>query len=129
MGAPVPAVSRSNPLALSALESCLAHLLEKHRVVVAEGYGDAAWPLGRLSLEPAAVLAVAPGQVVAYNPGKYRAVLSASAELGGGARLEDVAAFIHPEAYFKVPPPGAAEARGEGLSLVVDYVLSKLEGT
>jgi len=120
-------LSRANTLAASAVKRCLEHLSERYRVLVVEGYSDGAWPPGSLEVRPAAVLAVAPGQVVAYDPGKFVAVVGASAGVRGNVRLEDVAGFIHPEAYFRLPPPGLGEARGGGAGVVVDYVLAKLE--
>jgi hypothetical protein len=44
-------------------------------------------------------------------------------------RLEDVAGFINPEAYFRLPPPelGVGETRGGGADVVANYVLAKLE--
>jgi Predicted P-loop ATPase/GTPase len=62
-------LSRANALAANAVERCLSRLSERYRVLVVEGYSDGAWPLGSLEARPAAVLAVAPGQVVAYARG------------------------------------------------------------
>jgi predicted P-loop ATPase/GTPase len=99
------------------------------RVLVVEGFSDGARPLGSLGVRPAAVLAVAPGQVVAYDPAKFAAVVGASAGARGSVRLEDVAGFIHPEAYFRLPMPGlgGGEAREGAADALMGYVLAKLE--
>lgn len=108
-----------------AIRSCLAHLSARYRVMIVEGLGDAAWPLSDLSISVHAVIAVAPGVAVAYDPERYRLAVKLKAEVSGEVRLEDIADYLVPRAYFKLPPLSCGElpeTRAERLSPLIDYV-------
>ena len=108
-----------------AIRSCLAHLSTRYRIVLVEGLGDVAWPLGELSIEVHAVIAVAPGMAVAYDPERYKLAVRLKAEVGGEVRLEDLVDYLTPRAYFNLPPPSYGElpeTRAEKLSPLVEYI-------
>ncbi|RLF03999.1 MAG: hypothetical protein DRK00_07680 [Thermoprotei archaeon] len=108
-----------------AVRSCLAHLSTRYRLIIVEGLGDAAWPLSDLSIDVHAVVAVAPGVAVAYDPERYKLAVKLKAEVSGEVRLEDIADYLVPRAYFRLPPLNYGElpeTRAEKISPLIDYV-------
>jgi len=72
-----------------------------------------------------AVIAVAPGMAVAYDPERYKLAVRLKAEVGGEVRLEDLVDYLTPRAYFNLPPPSYGElpeTRAEKLSPLVEYI-------
>ncbi|RLE96876.1 MAG: hypothetical protein DRJ96_05330 [Thermoprotei archaeon] len=108
-----------------AIRSCLSRLSTKYRLIIVEGLGDAAWPLSDLSIGVHAVVAVAPGMAVAYDPERYKLAVELKAEVSGEVRLEDIADYLTPRAYFRLPPLSYGElpeTRAEKLSPLIEYV-------
>lgn len=113
-------------LAPKAILSCLDYLSRRYRVLLIEGLGDLAWPLGDLREDVDCVIAVAPGMTVVYDAARYKLAVGLRAEISGDVRVEEVAEYLTPKAYFKIPPLDYGElpeSRAEKIEPLIEYLV------
>lgn len=115
------------------ISSCMDRVSKSCDIMIVEGYNDAACPTSDTQYD--AVIGVAPGVAVFYNPQDYFRVLEAYRGLGRDPmelRAREMIPFLKPEGFVNIPPIRREELENydilsERLSSLVDAAFRNVE--